>query len=452
MKTRRGRPRLWVLTSTVLASITAMAMLLPAMSSAASHYPNLQEPTSRDFNGGAGGWQGQATSGGLLSDLLNSSSGLPLPDLPGLGGLCDLLPLPILCSGSDATVEWRHEATGGKGGGYLSARGSGLVDLFPDVGTVWQSPPFVYKGDGGKQADVVTYKMDVLADGGSLFGLLKGFGAANVVGDLNLGLINLNLGKLENLQVEAALVADGGQEIPLIEPGSPLIEVLKLDPSEILSLAQSGNSVWKTVGPILVDPSKLTQNEIYRLRVTTTYNGLAGLVSVLPDYHLGIDNVALSAVAGGQPGAPGGPGTPGGPGGPGAGGKDGKDGQDGKGGKDGQAGLNGKAVLQAVKKSMPNTAVLTRNRRWIRVREVCPAKFNRRCQIRTVARLKRNGPIATRANRRVVGKGVRRTKALFVKPRFRKQAAKAKRVFIEATVKVGKVKVRVIKPARLVKR
>src|SRR5690554_4902465 len=146
MTYRRGRPRLRTVAATILATVTGVAMLLPATSAAASLYPNLQEPTSRDFNGGAGGWQGQATSGGLVSDLLNSNLGLPLPDLPGLGGLCGILPLPLLCADSDATVGWGHEPIGGNGGGYLSTRGSGIVDLFPDVGTVWQSPAFVYKG------------------------------------------------------------------------------------------------------------------------------------------------------------------------------------------------------------------------------------------------------------------------------------------------------------------
>lgn len=447
--TRRGRSRFWALTATALTTLAAAAMLMPATGSA-QEYPG-PDPASRTFDGGSGGWVGQAQFDGVLSGLLSET------DL----GICGLL--PIACSGLGADIQWNHEAAGGNGGGYLGTTGSGLLSL-GSAGSIWQSPAFMYQGDGGQAADLITFHMDTLADGGSLLGLLNTVDPGSLLA-------------LESISVKVDLLNNttGAEVAEVLVPSTSLADLLNLDLGAIEQLDLLGESAWRPVDATLVDPSKLTLGNYYRVRVTTTYDGLLGLglLGVLPEFNLGFDNVSLNAVAGssggpggpgnpgdpGQPGGPGAPGAPGGPSAPGGSGGSGGDGGAGAGADGGKGGagaggavLNRRNLRKAIRRHFARSVATSRSGRWLRVRESCPRMFNRRCRINTVARLNRVGPNITHSNQRYIRKGLRRSKALLVKPPFRARAKRLKRVFVQSTVKVGKVTVRVNRRLRVINR
>lgn len=417
MKSRRGRPRVDVLLGTALLVFAGFGLLLPATGSAAT-YPQ-PDPASQNFEGGPGGWSAQSNIDGVLC--------------------------PLLCT----QISSEHHPTGGSGGGgYLGTTGSGLLSV-DSATSIWESSPFQYLGDGGQPAERVSFRMETLAEGGSLAGLLSSSGLGG-------------LGALENVTMRVDLLNNTSGDTVATElvAQTSIADLLNLSIDEITQLADENERVWVPVTGTEIDPAALQNEAYYRIRITTSYNGLIGLISALPQFHFGIDNVVLTAIAGqsggpggpggpgspGQPGGPGGPGQPGGPGGPGA------DGGRGGAGAGGAVVLNRRNLLRVVRRHFARWAAGSRSGRWIRVRESCPRVFNRRCVINSVARFNRVGPNITHANRRVVRKGLRRSKALLVKPPFRARAKRLKRVFIQSTVRVGRVTVRINRPVRLINR
>ena len=454
-----GRRSLSILGGAVGALMLAL-LLVPASGTAAKQYPDLLEPQSRSFDGGEGGWKGQAMAGGDLSGLLPSNLlselGLPLdsliPDLDILD-LCGTLPLPlpILCEDTapGSAIEWSHQPTGGAGNsGYLSSQSSSLVGVLGSAGTIWESPPFVYRGSGDQPADAVNFKMDLLADGGSLYSVLNDLDLVSTLDDLNLNLINLNLDKLEQVKVKVDLVSGSGMETETIQliNETPLISLLQLEPAEVLELAQTQGRRWETVGPVAVDPTKLDMGTVYAMRVTSTYDGLLGMVDALSEFEHGLDNVALTALPGATT-QPGGPGAPGQPGAPGDSGRDGKDG-----GRGAAGALTVRQVRTLLNRAAPARAAVSPDGRWIRIAAACPKRLNKVCRYRTVASFKKRGARITRAKNRRVARGVRRTKALFVKPAARKKVKRVKRVFVHQVIRVGNRKIKRIKAVKLQQR
>lgn len=397
-----------------IAALMALVMLFPAAGSAATKYPS--SPNSRNFDsGGTGGWTPQVSFGGVLGGL----------GICGVGG--------FLCP----TIEHERLASGGNPGGYLNTNGSGTIALLSTAGSTWTSPPFEYQGDGGKQPDLVYFSMDGLADIGGLLAALPG--GLNAV--------------LNNVRQSVAIVNNDNPDdvVQILVPEAPLTQILGIDLADLTDIVGgSAEPSWETAAVNLVNTSSLKLGNWYRIRVTTEYAGLAGLgIGAFPAFDVGLDNVELTALTGSQPGGPGGPGQPGGPGAPGQPGGPGGKGAD---GRDGGAILTTKTLRQTINRQFPRQVRAARNGRWIRIPVRCPKKFNKRCVFRTVAKLNAKSPRITRVKKRAVARGVKKTKALFVKRPFRAKVKRAKRVRVIQVVRVGKVKARVARNVRLVKR
>lgn len=416
MKMGRGISRAAALLGTALLALAGLALMLPVAGSAATKYPAPE--TVRTFtNPGTNGWSSESRYDGILGGL----------------GVCDLIGgLPILGGGSALCPEF----TVSNPGGYLNVHGEGTLTLLTTASSTVLSPQFQYNGDEGKPADLLHFGMDQKADIGDLLAGLDA-GLPGGLGDI-----------LHHVSQSVSIVDfdNPENEVQAVVPKKPLAELLNIDLADMLDIVGgSKQPTWQPAVSEVIPSSSLKIGNWYKIKITTTYSGLGGLVGLLPAFDIGMDNITLTAIKD----DPAGPGQPGGPGTPG---KDGKGGSDGKSGKDGKTTVTAKTLIQAVKQGIPNRVQVSRNGRWVRVPVRCAPKFKALCRFTTVAKLKRFGPAATRAKFRPVGKGKRRVQALLVKKPFRARMKKAKRIFIQQTVAVGGVKVRVIKPVRPVRR
>lgn len=419
MNKGRGRSRVATLVGSALLTLAGLSLLLPATGSAATKYP-APESVRTFSNPGTNGWSSESSYNGVLGGL----------------GICELIGgLPILGGGSALCPEF----TVSNPGGYLNVHGEGTLSVLTTASSTVLSPQFQYNGDDGKPADILQFGMDQKADiGGLLAGLDAGLpgGLGDILHHVSQSISIVDFDNPEN-------------EVQVVVPKKPLAEILNIDLAELLDIIGGDKEPsWQPAASEVIPSSSLKVGNWYKIKITTTYSGLAGLVGLLPAFDIGMDNITLTAIKD----DPAGPGQPGGPGTPGKDGKDGKGGSDGKGGKDGKTTVTAKTLIQSVKQNLPNRVVVGRNGRWVRVPVKCPPKYNALCRFTTVAKLKRFGPAATRAKFRPVGKGKRRVQALLVKKKFRARMKKAKRIFIQQTVAVGGVKVRVIKPVRPVRR
>ena len=195
----------------IVAAVAAALVLSAPVPSHADEFPNGQ---SSNFNGGAGGWDGDVS----------------------YAGLC----IPTLTCPAAATS---YVATGGAdGGGYVRSDFGSVASTA--VGTsiaTWESPAFVYHGFAGEEPARVTFDMNLLRQMGAL--------------------LNLNVDNSSDYQVD------------LVEAGNGT--VVNVVPS---TRVQPTNAGWSAIQSASVNPALLKVGRSYAVRITSRYNVLVAVV------------------------------------------------------------------------------------------------------------------------------------------------------------------------------
>jgi hypothetical protein len=192
-------------------------------------------------------------------------------------------------------------------------------------------------------------------------------------------------------------------------------------------------------------PVALVAGHVYAIEIAATTKSTIANVGLSGHTTLRFDNVALTSVAGGNPGGPGGNG--GANGGSGGHGGEGAEGG-GSGAANGAGGVSSARLESLIKSSsLVGPAVLKGNR--LTVRAKCPAKVGATCTLSLQGLLNRH-KAATAARRARVKKGKTKSFALVVKPTARKQVKAKSKLLFKETVRVGKAKATVYKSLKLV--
>lgn len=347
----------------VVAGVAAMAWG-PSVASADTYAPGAN---AQNFQTGPGGWTATVQNDGLC--------------IP-----------PLLCP----SVSGNFNATGGiDGDGYISADLVGLLTTTAATSNLlWESPAFVYNGNGGQAPATASFDLARLPNINAL----------------------LNLDVLNNTTIRADLVdQSNGSVINLL----PAIENPEND------------GVWAAVPTQSVNPSRLALGRTYKIRITTTYHTV---LAVIPNGSVGYDNVALSTAGVAD----------------GSGGNNNTNNNSNNGGTT----INNSSELQALilTSGMPSVGVLKGNTMRIRVK--CPhSAIPNRCRYKVQGLAKgRKSPAATSRGKARVKFGGAKLVRVKVKPKFLARYQKASKVTVRAKVRIGNVTTVAYKKVRLVHR
>lgn len=232
----------WMKTVGAACALAALAVVPNASAASYEYAPNAE---ARNFNGGAGGWTLQTSHGGLC--------------IPA-----------ITCYTAGA----EHHGGGGPAGG---ADGFLQVDLFTiaeavtDTTATLSSPPFRYKGAGGKEPKRLTFTLDRRTDIGGLLPAID-----------------------DSATYSVRLVQEGG--------GAALTLV---DNQSI----HGAEDTWTSIKPVELNPGDLKIGRRYRIEISTTFQ--SG-ITVIGTADIDYDNVVLRARGGGGGGGGNGNAGPGG--------------------------------------------------------------------------------------------------------------------------------------------
>jgi hypothetical protein len=209
-----------------VATTTLTALVAPGLAGAASssYHPKGE---ARHFHRSAGGWQGSTSSSG--------------PCIPG-----------VTCP----TVTNDYAAHGGAGGpndGYLRTRISSLLGAQATSRGIYHSPPFRYKGVGGKKPDGLSFRVKRRST-------LANFLAVT--------------GNSAQYSVDLVDLSKGG------------------DATSVIHATPIGNKASWRAKAVSLAPGSLTLGDRYRIRITSKFvNG----VNVVPGGGVGYDDVVLRA-------------------------------------------------------------------------------------------------------------------------------------------------------------
>jgi hypothetical protein len=267
---------------------------------------------------------------------------------------------------------------------------------------VWESPAFTYQGAAGEVPDQIAFALQRRAN---VAPFLNGAGA----------------------QADYTVEIIGG-------PSGAVVAV----PIDHQPIGES--TTWLPVGPIDVDPAKLTVGQNYRIRITSHFSFAA---QFMPAADVDYDDVSLTAVKAplppaGAPGAPGAPGTPGSQGGKGKPGKN--------------ASLLDVAFL--------NSFIKNNTRNWIGVRGRdglvfvrCPGRAKRLsslCRFELAALVRRSGPQGSRTVKLSLKPHGKRTASTLLRGGLRSKLAKRQTILVRYRVRVGSIRTTVFKQLRVV--
>ena len=279
-------------------------------------------------------------------------------------------------------------AGGADGNGYIRTQFASLTETVPGTSTgIWDSPAFTYNGLAGKAPGTVTFDMNILK---------------NISALLNLSLLN-------DAAFSVDLVDQANFNGISVIPSTPLLQ----------------SAGWVAVPSASVNPNLLKLGHSYKIRITTSYHA-AVAVLVATSGEVGYDNVRLTTAAAGS--------------------------GNGTNGTNGGSGITDIKQLRKLVKNyiLPKSAKVQGHLLVVKLR--CPAiAAPKPCQIQLAGL--QAGKFSKAATARKVVKikaGKERTVKIRIKPKYVASYAKATKIWVKTTVRVGKVRVTVRKRMKLV--
>ncbi len=330
--------------------------------------------------------------------------------------LC-LIPGVLICPAPSNSFQ----ATGGAGGptdGYLRSSFGGVVAVgAASAEAILQSPDFVYNGDAGQVPDQVTVRLTRRSTAPTAISVPEEQEAS-----YDFDLVRVVAGAETD---PVSLVNDG----PL--PG----------PRE-----------FTQQNAIPVDPDDLQMGGTYRLKVTTRYTAIAGVVpAITADY----DDIIMRATSiVGTPGPQGPAGTPGSSGPRGPEGDRGPRGGSGRDGRDGRSGRNGlspedRRLRRLLRRVAPKKARIIGDNRSVKVKLTCPKQLDDACKMNIQGDLNADGRRLTKSRKVRINDGDSKTVTLpFVNNR-RDDLGNRKRMNISQRVKAEDARAEITTRVRL---
>ena len=296
--------------------------------------------------------------------------------------------LPSLLCPAAANGFVASGGAGGAGDGYIRTDFTSLVSTVAGTSTgTWESPAFTYNGNAGAVPTSVVLDLSIRPQVNALLGL-------SVLNDASyrVDLVDATSGTAISAVPQTALVNDAG---------------------------------WTSVPSAAVNPALLTIGRTYKTRITTRYNAA---VTVVATGEVGYDNVRLTTSGNANGGGGGG-----------------------GGGENGGSGITTTQQLTDLVQTvgLPATGKLVGNKLKIKIK--CPAKAAPLAcgySFRGLAKGPRS-KVATARKVALVNAGVTRWVKVKVKPRHLAKYKKADTIWIRANVRVGGVRVTVVKKVRL---
>jgi hypothetical protein len=359
------------------------------------------------FNGELEGWTKPANEQSSLLGILPCIEGVTCP-----------------------SVTDEFHATGGVGNsGYIETNEGGVlsVGLLAESTGIWESPEFTYLGVAGQRPTKV-------------------------------GLTLARRAQLSNL-----LTLSGAQAtytVELVDKTAPSGTVVVVNGATLPAAEE-----WKSTSTA-ISPDILTKGDNYKIRIRTTFVTPA---AVVPKGGVGYDNVELTASrdeveegpkgSEGREGPAGAGGSKGGEGSDGSGAANGKTGKTSAGdqtGSKGTKGDKGSATLSAARlrevigaQGLAATASLHKGH--VVVTGMCPKSTKGACTVRIRGMLTRK-KVATSSGRARIAEGGRHRFSVALNPKARGAVQKSGRLLVKEWVRVGKARVTVYKPVKLVQR
>ncbi len=343
-----------------LASIAAMAWG-PAAASADTFAPGTN---NQNFATGPGGWSSSSSNSGLCVPLL-------------------------LCPQVTNTFVGAGGADGG-GDGYIDTAFLSLASTFAGTSTgIFESPAFVYTGNGGVNPASATFNMAIRPQLGSLLGL--------------------------------NLLSDANYRVDLVDQVNGNVIQVK-GPT-----ALTNSAPFSAIPSVNINPAQLQVGRGYKIRITTVYNSVA---TVVANGDVGYDNVVLSTAGTGSGGGSG-------------------NGSGGSGSGDGI--YNSQTLAQVIlSQGLPNSATLKGNKLKLKVK--CPRKAAPnpcKYSLQGLSGNRKSKPATSRKKTKIAA-GKSKKVTVKVKPKFLAKYQKAKKVFIKAKVSVGTIKATVTKKVKVI--
>jgi len=245
------------------------------------------------------------------------------------GGLC----VPALLCPAVTNSFKDSGGASGSGDGYLQTRLGSLLGAASDSSGIWTSPAFTYSGAAGATPDRLTLTIKHRANVDTVLGVA---------------------GNSADFSVQVLEGGSGDEKAVAPVNHQPLID----------------GSKWVGISPVSVDPSSLSLGGTYRIRIVSRF--VSG-VSVIPGATADYDDVQLRAVKV-EP-------------------RNGQNGQNGHDGQNAGTGLSINEVRSIIEKGLPNSAVMTGNRIFIKLR--CPSRVKGRCRYGVVGLARRGGARVT---------------------------------------------------------
>jgi hypothetical protein len=339
------------------AAATLAALILGSVVTAQSASADVLPTGSDDrtFTGSQGGWTGATAYDGVC---------IPSVTCP--------------------TITNGFAATGGSDGasdGYLRTQLSSLLTTFLGTSTgTLESPAFTYDGNGGRTPARAEVSLRVRPQVSALLGL--------------------DLGNQIDYRVDLVDQADD-----LVVPAVPATQL-------------TANADWGSPVTATVAPSSLVRGHQYKIRITTSYTTVLGLVA---SGEVGFDDVALTTTGGTTK-----PHTP----------------------STHHALTNHQLTVMTRRVMLPASAHWRHHTAALRV--ACAKAAPQACAMRLVGLAK--GPhsrAATKATSVRLKPGTSKVVRLVVKPRYVAHIRHAKRIVVRSTVRVGKAHAVVTKRVRL---
>ena len=291
----------------IASAVSSVSPVTAGANTVSEYHP---DETARTFGSSAGGWTPSQASAGLC--------------------------VPVLLCPAVSNTHRASDGAGGSGDGFIRTELGSLLGAASESSGIWTSPPFVYRGAGGKAADRVVLTLSRRSNVSTFLG------AAGDSADFSVQVLEGAAGdELRAVPVDRAALTD--------------------------------RTGWTGINPVNLNPDDLRPGSTYRLRIVTRFvSGVAVAPGATSDY----DNVSLRAVNITPPGN-------------GTNGSNGQDGQNGSGG----SGLSVAEVRKIIEKGMPGSAAVQGNRIFIRLR--CPKRVHGRCRYGVVGLDRRGGARTT---------------------------------------------------------